>query len=75
MLLSLFSSIPGCSSYCYIFEEEEIDGQALLLLTMEHMVHNMNLRLGPALKIASQIRSIKHEYGIQTKTKYLSSPL
>ncbi|XP_065656104.1 polyhomeotic-like protein 2 isoform X1 [Hydra vulgaris] len=68
------STIPGCAQYVPVFEAEEIDGQALLLLKVEHMVHGMNIKVGPAIKIAATVRSIKLKYGIKTRSKYLSSP-
>jgi len=69
------SSIPGCSQYCEVFFKEQIDGQALMLLKEEYLFRTMKLKLGPALKIASQLRAIKFNYGIETRTKYMSSPL
>lgn len=66
-------SIPGCENSAEIFAQEEVDGSALLLLKMEHMVQTMNIKLGPALKIASRLRDLKLEYGIQTRSKYLST--
>jgi len=66
--------IPGCESSAEAFAMEEIDGKSFLLLRVDHMVQTMDLKLGPALKIASCLRDIKMEYGIQTRTKYLSSP-
>lgn len=41
------------------FRSQEIDGQALLLLTEDHLVSTMNLKLGPALKLCAQIQSLK----------------
>ena len=70
----LFRNISGCEESADAFEAEEIDGRSLLLLKVEHMVQTMNLKLGPALKIASCLRDLKLEYGIETRTKYLSSP-
>ena len=67
-------TIPGCENCAQKFYSEEIDGQALLLLKIEHMIHTMKLKLGPALKIASHLRTVKLEYGIHTRSKYLSSP-
>ena len=67
-------NISGCEESASAFEVEEIDGKSLLLLKVEHMVQTMNIKLGPALKIASCMRDLKMEYGIQTRTKYLSSP-
>ena len=61
------------ANYAKRFSDDEIDGQALLLLKMEHLVHTMNMKLGPALKLASHLRSVKLQYGIETRTKYLSS--
>ena len=34
-------------------------GQALLLLTEDHLVSAMNIKLGPALKICAQINTLK----------------
>lgn len=41
------------------FRSQEIDGQALLLLTEDHLVGAMNLKLGPALKLHAHINSLK----------------
>lgn len=41
------------------FRFQEIDGQALLLLTEDHLVSTMNLKLGPALKLCAHINSLK----------------
>ena len=41
------------------FRSQEIDGQALLLLTEEHLMSAMNIKLGPALKICAHINSLK----------------
>lgn len=39
---------PGGRDAAEEFCSQEIDGQALLLLTEEHLVSTLNLRLGPA---------------------------
>ena len=41
------------------FRSQEIDGQALLLLTEEHLMSAMNIKLGPALKVCAHISSLK----------------
>lgn len=41
------------------FRSQEIDGQALLLLTEDHLVSTMNFKLGPALKLHAYINSLK----------------
>ncbi|KAE8603980.1 hypothetical protein XENTR_v10014527 [Xenopus tropicalis] len=48
-------NLPGCSSYAQVFKDHDIDGLTLPLLTEEHLLDTMGLKLGPALKIRSQI--------------------
>ena len=36
-----------------VFRENSIDGCTLPLLTEEHLIGNMNMKLGPALKLRS----------------------
>lgn len=38
-----------------VFREQAIDGETLALLTEEHLLNHMGLKLGPALKIRSQV--------------------
>ncbi|ROI15766.1 Sterile alpha motif domain-containing protein 11 [Anabarilius grahami] len=38
-----------------VFREQAIDGETLPLLTEDHLLNNMGLKLGPALKIRSQV--------------------
>ncbi|NXK90867.1 SAM11 protein, partial [Formicarius rufipectus] len=45
---------PVCGSL-QVFREQAIDGETLPLLTEEHLLNNMGLKLGPALKIRSQV--------------------
>jgi hypothetical protein len=41
---------------CYqVFREQGIDGETLPLLTEEHLLTTMGLKLGPALKIRAQV--------------------
>ncbi|NXY90439.1 SAM11 protein, partial [Alcedo cyanopectus] len=44
-----------CSASLQVFREQAIDGETLPLLTEEHLLNNMGLKLGPALKIRSQV--------------------
>ncbi|CAM4576192.1 sterile alpha motif domain-containing protein 11 isoform X5 [Lepidochelys kempii] len=48
-------SLSGCAEYTQVFREQAIDGETLPLLTEEHLLNNMGLKLGPALKIRSQV--------------------
>ncbi|OCT80788.1 sterile alpha motif domain-containing protein 7 [Xenopus laevis] len=47
-------NLPGCCSYAQVFKDHDIDGLTLPLLTEEHLLDTMGLKLGPALKIRSQ---------------------
>ncbi|XP_063775670.1 sterile alpha motif domain-containing protein 7 [Pseudophryne corroboree] len=49
------SSLPGCSTSAQVFKDHDIDGLTLPLLTEDHLLDTMGLKLGPALKIRSQI--------------------
>ncbi|XP_030918403.1 sterile alpha motif domain-containing protein 11 [Geospiza fortis] len=51
---SFVSNLSGCTEYTQVFREQAIDGETLPLLTEEHLLNNMGLKLGPALKIRSQ---------------------
>lgn len=53
--------LAGYSDYAEDFANHEIDGQALVLLNENHLVNTMNIKLGPALKIMSQIETLKRK--------------
>ncbi|XP_051012983.1 sterile alpha motif domain-containing protein 7 [Acomys russatus] len=52
---NFISSLPGCSDYAQVFKDHAIDGETLPLLTEQHLRGTMGLKLGPALKIQSQV--------------------
>ncbi|XP_004675004.1 PREDICTED: sterile alpha motif domain-containing protein 7 [Condylura cristata] len=52
---NFIGSLPGCSDYAQVFKDHAIDGETLPLLTEEHLRSTMGLKLGPALKIQSQV--------------------
>ncbi|XP_035527026.1 polyhomeotic-like protein 3, partial [Morone saxatilis] len=58
---SFIHTLPGCSDVAEAFRLQEIDGQALLLLTEDHLMTSMNIKLGPALKICAHINSLKNQ--------------
>ncbi|XP_022613964.1 polyhomeotic-like protein 3 [Seriola dumerili] len=58
-VFSYINSLPGGQDVAEDFRSQEIDGQALLLLTEDHLVSTMNLKLGPALKLCAHINSLK----------------
>lgn len=49
------SSLPGCQGLAAVFKEQEIDGEAFLLLSQADLVRSLRLKLGPALKVHSCI--------------------
>ncbi|XP_028987981.1 polyhomeotic-like protein 3 isoform X2 [Betta splendens] len=58
-VFAYISSLPGGQEVADGFRSQEIDGQALLLLTEDHLVSTMNLKLGPALKLCAHINCLK----------------
>ncbi|XP_076004259.1 sterile alpha motif domain-containing protein 7 isoform X2 [Genypterus blacodes] len=52
---NFINSIPTCSEYAQTFKDHMIDGETLPLLSEEHLLDTMGLKLGPALKIRSQV--------------------
>lgn len=52
-------SLPGCTMYADQFRRQEIDGRALTLLTEDHLMTTLGVKLGPALKICSCIRDLR----------------
>ncbi|KAF7222211.1 sterile alpha motif domain-containing protein 7 [Nothobranchius furzeri] len=49
------NSIPTCAEYAQTFKDHMIDGETLPLLSEEHLLDTLGLKLGPALKIRSQV--------------------
>ncbi|XP_068162761.1 scm-like with four MBT domains protein 2 isoform X2 [Antennarius striatus] len=54
-----FISSTDCAPLASIFQEQDIDGQALLLLTLPTVQECMDLKLGPAIKLCHQIERVK----------------
>uniref|UniRef100_A0A8C6TEK5 Sterile alpha motif domain containing 7 n=1 Tax=Neogobius melanostomus TaxID=47308 RepID=A0A8C6TEK5_9GOBI len=52
---NFINGIPTCSEYAQTFKEHMIDGETLPLLSEEHLLDTLGLKLGPALKIRSQV--------------------
>ncbi|XP_072220595.1 sterile alpha motif domain-containing protein 7 [Leuresthes tenuis] len=52
---NFINSIPSCSEYAQMFKDHMIDGETLPLLSEEHLLDTLGLKLGPALKIRSQV--------------------
>lgn len=54
-----FINSTDCASLASIFQEQDIDGQALLLLTLPTVQECMDLKLGPAIKLCHHIERVK----------------
>ncbi|GAA6097874.1 scm-like with four MBT domains protein 2 isoform X1 [Tachysurus ichikawai] len=54
-----FIMSTDCASLAKIFQDQDIDGQALLLLTLPTVQECMDLKLGPAIKLCHQIERVK----------------
>lgn len=52
--------IPQCAPYAENFRRQEIDGKALLLLEIYHLVAHLALPTGPAVKILAGIRELRN---------------
>lgn len=58
-VINLISSDSGLAKYSNVFIDNEIDGNAFVLLTTEFMKNHMGLKLGPVLKINQLIERAK----------------
>ncbi|XP_018421974.1 PREDICTED: scm-like with four MBT domains protein 2 [Nanorana parkeri] len=54
-----FIKSTDCAALAKIFQEQDIDGQALLLLTLPTVQECMELKLGPAIKLCHHIERVK----------------
>ncbi|XP_068015499.1 lethal(3)malignant brain tumor-like protein 3 isoform X2 [Melanerpes formicivorus] len=54
-VVSFIQRLPGCKEHASVFREEQIDGEAFLLLTQSDLVKILGIKLGPALKIYNAI--------------------
>lgn len=54
-----FLKTTDCANLARICKEQDIDGQALLLLTLPAVQEFMDLKLGPAVKFCHQIERVK----------------
>lgn len=53
------SPVPSVSALTRSLSQQDIDGQALLLLTLPTVQECMELKLGPAIKLCHQIERVK----------------
>ncbi|XP_062857852.1 lethal(3)malignant brain tumor-like protein 3 isoform X2 [Trichomycterus rosablanca] len=58
-VIEFIQGLPGCKEQVHTFKEEQIDGEAFLLLTQTDLVKILSIKLGPALKIYNSILMFK----------------
>ncbi|NXY87497.1 LMBL1 protein, partial [Alcedo cyanopectus] len=58
-VVNFIQSLPGCKEQASVFQEEQIDGEAFLLLNQNDIVKILKVKLGPALKIYNAILMLK----------------
>ncbi|NWY48861.1 LMBL1 protein, partial [Sylvia atricapilla] len=58
-VVSFIQRLPGCKEQASVFREEQIDGEAFLLLKQDDIVKILSIKLGPALKIYNAILMFK----------------
>ncbi|KAK3862699.1 hypothetical protein Pcinc_031457 [Petrolisthes cinctipes] len=56
----LVARIPGCETVAPVFVEQQIDGEALLMMTQNDLVSLLHIKLGPALKIMAVILCLRN---------------
>lgn len=53
--------VSGCALYAEAFRRHHVDGQALMLMCKHHLILDMQIKLGPALKIEAAIKYLKRQ--------------
>lgn len=66
-VVEYFKSTPDCKNYVDLFEMQEVDGIALLLLTHEALVKCLGIKLGRAVKIMNRVQQLKAHHEHHTK--------
>uniref|UniRef100_A0A8C5UG48 SAM domain-containing protein n=1 Tax=Malurus cyaneus samueli TaxID=2593467 RepID=A0A8C5UG48_9PASS len=60
-VVTFIQRLPGCKEQASVFREEQIDGEAFLLLKQNDIVKILSIKLGPALKIYNAILMFKSQ--------------
>ncbi|KAK8732011.1 hypothetical protein OTU49_007135 [Cherax quadricarinatus] len=55
----LVARIPGCEQVATVFIEQQIDGEAFLMMTQNDLVSLLQMKLGPAIKIMAIIMCLR----------------
>lgn len=57
--VSMFIKKVGFAGYSCVFKDNDVDGEALLLLREEHILNTLGIKLGPALKLFKLIKKLQ----------------
>ncbi|XP_062619974.1 lethal(3)malignant brain tumor-like protein 3 isoform X1 [Saccostrea cucullata] len=57
-------TLPGCEEHYKTFKEEQIDGEAFLLISQTDLVKILNIKLGPAIKIYNSLMVFKNSLDV-----------
>ncbi|XP_057664537.1 lethal(3)malignant brain tumor-like protein 4 [Diorhabda carinulata] len=60
-VVSFVSNIPGCNKISEVFRREDIDGEALLLLSQKDILTILKIKVGPALKLYNSILLLRQQ--------------
>ena len=60
-VVKFFESTSDCKDYAPVFQEQEVDGMALLLLTHETL-KSLGIKLGPASKIMAHVVKLQKQH-------------
>lgn len=55
------ASLDGCGVYADIFREQRVDGRILVLLTVEHLMRSLGMKLGPAVMLTQHVAKLLHD--------------
>lgn len=66
-VVEYISYIPSCQDSCKQFRENAIDGSAFLCLTKDDIENVMKIKVGPSIKILSEINHLREEVILRFK--------
>lgn len=66
-VVEYISYIPSCQDSCKPFRENAIDGSAFLCLTKDDIENVMKVKVGPSIKILSEINHLREEVILRFK--------
>ncbi|KAG5676512.1 hypothetical protein PVAND_006342 [Polypedilum vanderplanki] len=70
---SFVEGIAICAEYVNNFREQSIDGEGLMMLTEEHLINILGMKLGPALKLIKSLKRLNENCNCSSAIQILSS--